>query len=213
MSEIKRKGGAKVGWVNASWPLASLSVNVRELSLKVALSGTYNFSKEQIIGIEKHLMFPVLAWGIKIRHNVESYPEQVIFYTLGHPNKLLSSISTTGFSSEGGPSTSTAAGSAKRGFPLRIIPLVIVVVLWNLLFLADQTLSSKAPGQPSTLAVLALALVFAAALLIKTNQKIAKLFLKPGRYVGEISPTLNLLLLVSGLMSVGFSAMLLMGGQ
>ena len=214
MNEIETRGGASVGWVSSSWPFASLFVSAKELSLKVAVAGTYNFKKEQIISIDKHLVFPILAWGIKIRHNVESYPEQIIFYTFRHPKNLIDSISKTGFVSEGHPNVRTQSpDSRKRGMPVRIVPLVIVIALWNILFIVDQAILSEVLGKPVVFGVVALPLVFITSLLIKSNAKLAGLFLKPGRHIGEITPMLNLLIFVSGLMSLGLSAMLLMGGQ
>ncbi len=36
-------GGARVGWINATWPLAKLTVNKHTIELKATLIGKYSF--------------------------------------------------------------------------------------------------------------------------------------------------------------------------
>ena len=46
-----------------------------QLELNATLIGRYTFTPAQIIAIEKYTTTPLLGWGIRIKHNVASYPE------------------------------------------------------------------------------------------------------------------------------------------
>jgi hypothetical protein len=49
-SEIKLTGGARVGWINASWPFAALTVLSSKVTLNSTLLGKYEFRPEDVIG-------------------------------------------------------------------------------------------------------------------------------------------------------------------
>jgi hypothetical protein len=64
---------------------------------------------------------------------------------------------------------------------------------------------------PGKFSVMALVLLFFAALGTLNSSSFRKLMLKPGRDVGEVSPLLKLLLIASGALSLGFSLVVLFG--
>lgn len=97
METFTKTGGARIGWTNATWPLAKLSVTANKLTIQVKLLGTYTFAPEQISSIERYTIIPVLGWGIRIRHNVADYPEKIIFWCLGNPSSVLDGIRDVGF--------------------------------------------------------------------------------------------------------------------
>jgi hypothetical protein len=207
MNQVNRTGGARVGWVNATWPLANLSANVDRLELDVIFIGKYEFHKGQIVQINMHGFIPVLASGVKIEHNVENYPKSIIFWTLGSPKKLIREIENTGLLS-GVPKKEDVAGYEDKGLPVKIVPLMLAVLIWNVFFIIDQSMASGQPfGKPGLFSVFALVLVFITSLAIKNNPSVASFFLRPGRLVSEILPVLNLLILVSGTMSIIFTFM------
>jgi hypothetical protein len=211
VNEIKHTGGARIGWVNASWPFAKLTANSEILKLNVSLVGKYEFHKGQIISIKKYGFIPILASGIKIEHNVQSYPQSIIFWTLGSVKKLISNIEQTGLIT-GNPETNIQSTPRKKGFPVKIFPVITAAVIWNILFLADQKFSlNQTPGKPGILSILAIFLVFATSLAIKKNAAVANIFLKPDRSAGEITPMLNLFILVTGAMSIMFTLFLTLG--
>ena len=51
---FKSTGGARIGWISVSWPLAELSVTPRSLVIRAWLLGTYTFTPEQIVQIERY---------------------------------------------------------------------------------------------------------------------------------------------------------------
>ena len=90
-------GGARVGWTNASWPLARLSADRDRLTISIRLLGTYSFVPEEVSAIERYVMIPVLGWGVRIRHCKADCPERVIFWCLGNPDTALKGIREAGF--------------------------------------------------------------------------------------------------------------------
>jgi len=52
MSEVSFRGGARLGWANASWPLAKLTANSECLTLSSL--GRYEFTPSQVVEIERH---------------------------------------------------------------------------------------------------------------------------------------------------------------
>jgi len=211
MNEVTRTGGARVGWVNATWPFAKLIATAETLKLDVSFIGKYEFHKGQIINIRKYGFIPILASGIKIEHNVGLYPKNIIFWTLGSATKLIASIEQTGLLIADSKSN-THPTPKKNGFPVKMLPVIVAVVIWNLLFLADQNFFlNQTPNKPGVFSIIALSLVFATSLAIKKSEVVANVFLKPGRSVGEIMPILNLLMLVAGSMSIMFALFLVLG--
>lgn len=210
MNELKITGGAKVGCVSASWPFAKLSINDKELGLNVSMIGRYKFGSEQVVSIEKYVMIPFLAWGLKINHNVESYPKQIVFYSFTQPKKLLEKISETGFNSEGSYSASTTNKPSSTGMPVKILPVILAVLFLNIL----TFINFETPEQADKLgleALIPLFFILFTSIGIKMNSTIASIFVKPDRSVDEIKPMLNLIILVTGILSVTFSFALILG--
>jgi hypothetical protein len=146
-------GGARVGWMNASWPLAQLSATSDNLTISVFLLGTYRFTPNQVFSIERYVIIPVLGWGIQIRHGVSEYPRRIIFFSLGNPDRLLSGISGSGFQPAATPSTT----DDRVGIPMRWSATIVAVAVWNGLFLLDLTRSdhpNSSPGLYSCVALL-----------------------------------------------------------
>lgn len=90
-------GGARLGWINATWPLAQLSATPDKLTISIRLLGTYSFAPDQVSAITRYVMVPVLGWGIRIHHCNADCPHHVIFWCLGSPDTLLRGIRDSGF--------------------------------------------------------------------------------------------------------------------
>jgi len=86
------RGGARIGWINFSWPLARLSATHDKLIIWVMFDA-YTFAPNDVYAIERYKGY--ISEGIRIRHNVASYPEKIIFWS--NPEKALSSIWDSGF--------------------------------------------------------------------------------------------------------------------
>lgn len=183
--------------MNATWPFATLTAAPEALRLKVGLLGEYAFRPDQVVALSTYTMIPLLGWGIRIEHRVAHYPARVIFWSFGRPDSLLARIRDAGFQ----PQAQASSIPQRTGMAFRWQAVAIALLVWNGLFLLDMFSSGPPPAIPGPLALLALALTFAACLATRLWPDFQYLVLKPGRNVGEIRPFLNLLLLVTGLMT------------
>jgi len=69
-----------LGWMNATWPLATLTVSPGGLVLAVFPLGTVRLSPEEVTSVEPFRLLPFLAEGVRIRHTSGSLPDLVIFW-------------------------------------------------------------------------------------------------------------------------------------
>ena len=137
---FKARGGARIGWVNYSWPLADLRVTEDRLTVTTTMfglfnTGSYTFTRDQVIAIDRHGVIPLIGEGIKIQHLVTNYPRKIIFWC--RPTRVLEGIASVGFptnqkSPDGQPYDSITA-PLPSGFPLRWPPVIAFILLWNLL--------------------------------------------------------------------------------
>jgi hypothetical protein len=202
-------GGARVGIVNATWPLARLSVSGGRLRLQVLLIGGYDFAPQDVIELRKFGYIPALNWGVAIVPRRADYPEQIVFWSL-RPNTLIGRIRASGFVPSG---TAEPPGPVRipRGFPMRWQPLAVAAVVWNALLLPSvlpMMMRNSGPPRFGIGMALAPALLFAAVLAMKLSPAVQRMVLKEGRSVGEIMPILNLILPIAGFLAVGFSLVL-----
>jgi len=197
-------GGARVGWTNATWPLAQLSATPDRLTIAIRLLGTYSFAPDQVSAVEKYVMIPVLGWGIRVHHCNPDCPQRIIFWCLGNPDTVLHGIRDSGFT----PAASSFTLPQRRGLALRWSAIIIVVAIWNAFFFLDAGHSGRVPSHPGPLVLAPLLFIFALSVGTLISPKLQRLILKPDRNVGEIRPILGLLAFISGLMLVVFSILL-----
>jgi hypothetical protein len=195
------RGGAKVGWVNASWPFATLAANGNTLTLSSL--GTYTFTPSEVVALEPYGSIPILASGIRINHNRRDYPKNMIFWCMGRRSAVLEEIASTGFRPSGQPIERSS------GFPLRWSAVLMALVLWNGLFFLDRALAGWRPQPPGFFSFIALVLVFCAATATRTSTAFQRVVLREGHEIAEIKSFLVLLQIVTGIMSVGFGISLL----
>lgn len=130
---------ARIGWVNATWPFAALSVREEALTVNVGILGRYTFRRDQVVSIDSYVgMIPLLGGGIRIEHTVAEYPRRIVFWCLGPPRSLIKRIHQVGFIPEG----QLQGVPCRRGIPARWQTLVIGIALWNLLLLLDEVRST-----------------------------------------------------------------------
>jgi len=194
-SSLKYIGGARIGWVNATWPFAILTVTKDKLILNATLIGKYSFSPSEIISLEKYRFF--LSWGIKIYHNVSNYPKNIVFWYFGKSQRLIDEIAKVGFIA----SAEVKSGHIKHGIPVRWQALVIITVLWNMLFILDFNKSKSAPYGLGMFSSIAIFLMFLGSISIWKLRLLQRALMKPGRSLNEIKPWLYLIALVTGVMS------------
>ena len=201
MIQASFRGGARVGWVNASWPFATLTANGSTLTLSSL--GTYTFRPSDVVALVPYGSIPVLASGIRIEHNRKDYPKKMIFWCMGRRSVVLAEIANTGFSPAGHPIERAS------GFPIRWSTVVIALVLWNALILLDRAVSGWRPQRPGFPSFLALVLVFGAATAARTSPGFQHLVMREGHKASEIKPLLILLQIVSGIIAVVFGIVIL----
>jgi hypothetical protein len=195
MTTSKQRGGTQIGWVNTSWPLASIEVKPNLICLNDM--GKYIFSPENVTTIEKVGSIPFFFQGLRIHHQKPEYPEKIVFLTPYGRQSLIDTIRNAGFQ------IGEPRSVMRRGFPFRIPGAIAVVAIWNLAFFLD-TKSFKSPKQivgPSIL--VALIMVFLLATLLPKSIWLQRVFLKKDRNVGEVSNLLKLLQLITGIMTLG----------
>jgi hypothetical protein len=196
MREVSFTGGARVGWVNATWPFARLSADGRTLTL-ASLVGTYEFKPQQVVSLAAYGVLPVFGQGVRIHHNRGDYPAKLVFWCFGSPDSVLADIRGTGFIAKGEDIPRAP------GWPVRWLVLLAAFVAWNVLFYADAHLPPPRPQHaPGGLALLAMALLFAATLALRLSAGFQRFVLNPGHSLGEIQGALNLLTILSGFLSI-----------
>lgn len=195
MTTHKQRGGSQIGWVNASWPLASIDVSPGKVTIRSM--GQYEFVPSEVTAVEEVGSLPFFTTGIRIHHHKSQYPERVIFYTPGGRDYLLAALRRAGFP------VGSPARVVRRGFPLRIPAILGVVLLWNVLFLLDRPDANAKTEALGIYSFLALAGLFALATSLPKSQRLQNLFMRDGRDVGEISSLLRLIQLVTGILLLG----------
>lgn len=196
MSDISFTGGSRIGWVNATWPFAKLTVSANRLTLSSL--GSYDFTPSQVVSIERYGSIPLVSSGVRINHNRSDYPEKIVFWYLGSVAEVLAQIQQCGFVASG------KIGTRASGFPIKWLVVIAVIAIWNVLFLLDGSFSSGAHKQPGGLAIVALLLLFGISTSVQASPRIQRLVLRDGHQVGEIKAFLVLLQIVSGIMSLVF---------
>src|SRR3970040_1157468 len=95
MDQIKFRGGAQIGMIRTSWPFVTLTVSKDKVILNVPLAGKYSFEPKDIVSIEPISAF--MTRGLKIRHRVKGYKENVEFLTFHDAQSVINQIRLIGF--------------------------------------------------------------------------------------------------------------------
>ncbi len=205
-SVIGVTGGAEIGLVTCSWPLARLVVSPDRLTLRVLVLGRYEFRPDQVVSIERYTFLPVLAAGLRFNHVLGNYPKRVIFWTVGDPDKVLAKIRGIGFV----PCAGAESIHREKGIPLRWQAIAVWFVLWNLLFWLEGQFPLPKRG---FFAITALVLTFLMSLLTPRWPLLQRVFLRPGRNIGEVRHGFRFMALVTGFIALAFTLVLLLGGE
>lgn len=188
-------GGARLGWVSASWPFATLTAQIGRINVKAFLIGEYSFSTEQVMAIERYTLIPFIGWGIKIKHTVADYPADIIFWCLCNPDKLIDGISKAGFIPQGHKDIV----SVRHGIPVRWQVIMTLLIIWNGFFYVGMRIS-EVTTQINIYYLIPLAILFLIGVGLRKYLWLQKIILKPNRNFSEIKPIVNLLTLVFGFM-------------
>ncbi|MFZ6655302.1 hypothetical protein [Undibacterium sp. TJN19] len=205
MQELIFTGGAHIGWMNASWPFARLNISSKRLLLNSF--GRYEFSPEQIVSLEPYGVIPVLMSGIRIHHCHPQYPERMIFWCIGNRDKTLMRIAQSGFL----PAHKVRAKPA--GLAIRWEISTAVFLLWAAMFFLDTQFHISRGGEdgPGLLRLISLLAVFAFSTAARTSGSVQERILNPGHQYGEIKPQLRFLQWTSGICSLVYGLVYLLG--
>lgn len=201
-------GGARVGWMNATWPLARLTATPEQLAVAVFPAGNYGFAPHEVVAIERYTVIPFVGWGVRIVHRRSDYPQNFVFWHLAGPGPVLQGIRDAGFV----PCGIAADVPPRPGIPVRWSVIIGLVVVWNGLFMINAGRMKSGFPVPGVLPCVALLLVLLLSLATLWSPAVQRVVLKPGRHLGEIRGTVGLLAVVSGLLLVIFSIVTASGG-
>ena len=208
-------GGARIGRANASFPFAELTVDKEILKINASIIGSLIFQAKDIISIQPHTAFPVIGNGIKIKHSVENYQSEVIFWTFKNPSVVINEIEKTGFLQNNDSQISHADLEITRkqnegGFPIRKSVGIIFVVVWNLFFLFDIItffLQGKTEGTPLGIGVsIALGLLFVSSILTLLSDKFRSIILKENKHFDDIKKFTYLAAFISGISFIALTS-------
>jgi hypothetical protein len=185
------RGGAQIGWINASWPFGVLSVSPRSLTISSPFSRAYVFEPEQVVALEPCGWIPILQRGVRIVHANPRYPSRIVFVGFQSPERLIDRMRQAGFV----PALPDTRAPRRPGLPIQGRVVLLLVAVCAILFLLDR----GPAGGPGPSMLLALALLYAAAAALPRSTWLQSWVLKPERSVDEIRRPLLLLRLASGL--------------
>jgi hypothetical protein len=191
--EFTVRGGAQLGWVNASWPFGRLSVSPRSLTISSPFSRSYVFEPEQVVALEPCGWIPILQRGVRIVHANPRYPSRIVFVGFQSPERLIDRMRQAGFV----PAQPDTRAPRRPGLPIRGSFVLLLAAVGAMLFLLDGVGPGRWAGGPSM--VLALALLYAAASALPRSTWLQSWVLKPDRSADEIRGALQLIRLASGL--------------
>lgn len=195
--QLKFKGGARIGCMNATAPFATLTVDQTTLSLDVGFLGYFEFQPDDIISIEKYSLIPIIGQGIRINHRSKKYKSKIIFWSIMDPDKLINNIKQTGFLNDAKENISKEdldllRLQRQKEFPIN--PFVIaILLLFSLGLLMNSTsfFPLKSGGNEIFIrtVILFCSVFFIFLLLLLLSPMIQKLTLIKGSTIGEIKKT------------------------
>ena len=214
MGEYTKTGGARIGFMNATWPFANLKVNRNKLEINATILGNLVFSPQDIISIEPYGLIPIFSQGIKINHRVKRYNSKVIFWTLGNPQQVINEIEKTGFLSNSSPiseelNTEIQQNQSQGAFPIKTSAVIAIVVIWNLLFAIDFIKAFRNGLKAPPLGIgasLALGFVFITSLSLLISTKARNVLLKDGQHVDNIKKFIYFIMFICGFMLINIFA-------
>src|SRR5262245_4359369 len=192
-------GGARLGWVNGTWPFGRLSISSGRLTISLAFAGRYTFAPSEVSRLER---CGLAANGLRIVHTRDDCPDPIIFWCGGRAPHVIEAATRAGFHPHVRPSPSSG-----RGMPFRWVAVAQVVLAWNVLGLLDQKGLPLwvEPRPPGPLMIAALGMLLGVTFAIQISPGAQAWALKPGRSVSEVLPLLRFLQLVGGFLFAVFT--------
>lgn len=206
MYEVKKTGGAKIGWAHASSPFATLTVSSNKLELNASIIGNMVFKPSDVISIVPYSK--LASSGIQISHKVKNYNPVVVFLT-NNPKELILNILETGFLNNNAALPNNVADEIEAAqstgsFPIKTPAAITIVAIWNLLCLINfysffkSTHTTQVPSFIGAQMALGFVLLLSVSLLL--FKPIRALVLKKGRNINQIKNFIYMLMAISAFM-------------
>ncbi len=94
---LQLTGGARIGWVDTTWPLATLTVTPELLTLDSHIMGVFHFFSADIVSLEACTFIPFIARGVRIHHRNSKYNSKIVFWVFRNPIRVIDQIEELGF--------------------------------------------------------------------------------------------------------------------
>jgi len=78
ITTFKQAGGARIGFLNATYPFAVLSGDADAINLS-CLGRAYHFPRSNILRLSRHR--GLISVGLRIEHNQDSLPNFIVFWS------------------------------------------------------------------------------------------------------------------------------------
>ncbi len=205
MVQLEITGGARIGFANATWPLATLIVTKYRLDINATIVGNCSFTTNDIISIEP--CSGLFSKGIKINHRVEAYKnKEIIFWTNQKFEDIINSINEVGFvCNSPSPINEDVIQRQNMGtFPIKRASGIVISIIWILLssFLLIDFFNFKEP--PSFKGIIPpFIFILTLSILILISKKFRNIILKKGRTIKDIDKVLYFILGISLLVLLG----------
>jgi hypothetical protein len=210
--EVAETGGAVIGRMRATWPLANIKISEFKLELNASFAGTFVFRPGDISSIVPCSGGSLLTSGIKINHTVPGYNANIVFGTRD-PVNLIRNIQQTGFLNNKAAlpyevELEINDNQILGAFPFKISAIIIIVGIWNLLFLSDLWRFYQNGEKGFFLGIgaeAALGFMLLVCILLLILKPFSRLLLKNGREINSIKTSIYLLMFISIFILFGLS--------
>jgi hypothetical protein len=91
-STFSQIGGARIGFINATWPLAQLSADRDAIALRCLFK--FTFPRQRITRLSRYRLF--FSTGLQIEHTVSRYPRFMVFWAFRF-NRLKVELEALGY--------------------------------------------------------------------------------------------------------------------
>lgn len=209
MNEFYLNGGAYVGNTNASKPFATLKADASVLKINIGLLGQLFFNTDDIVQIE--YASSIAGSGIRIIHNISSYPKKVMFTASMPYNDIIENIKATGFfnkiASDPVQYYQVKKMQEQGRIPFKTAAIIVFLTGWNIPFLVG--LAQRDVSRTFSYSRFSILFLFLMAALTLFSAPFQTLVLKEDRQINDMKRSLYfilLLTLVSGIMITAISS-------
>jgi hypothetical protein len=197
MNEFSISGGAYVGNTNAPKPFATLKADASVLKINVGLLGQLFFNADDIIQIE--YASSIASSGIRIIHNVSSYPKKVMFTASMPYNDIIENIKATGFFNKTANDPiqyyQVKKMQEQGRIPFKTATIIAFLAGWNIPFLVG--LAQRDISRILSYSHLSMLFLFLMTALTLFSSPFQTLVLKEDRQINDMKRSLYLILLLT----------------